>query len=58
MLKNAGNEMTDRFRKYTKMTHEELLREALQLNIDNRRLKNRINDHEPFKQKVFRTPNQ
>jgi len=28
------------------------------LNIANRRLKNRIDDHEPFKQKVLRGPNQ
>ena len=58
LLANGGTEMNERFKRCSKMSHEELLRETLKLMNENRRLKNRLNDHEPFKQKALKPPNQ
>ena len=45
LLANGGTEMNERFKRCSKMSHEELLRETLRLMNENRRLKNRLNDH-------------
>jgi regulator of replication initiation timing len=58
MIAKGGTDLADKAKKYAKMSQEQLLREVIQLNLDNNRLRNRINDHEPFKQKLIRPPNQ
>lgn len=43
---------------YSKLTREELIQTALNYEMENRRLKNKLAEHQPFKQKVIREPNQ
>jgi hypothetical protein len=45
MLTQGGTDLANKFKSYSKMSQDQLLREVVQLNLDNNRLRNRINDH-------------